>query len=233
MINIFTSPIYYVGLTLSLYALFSFLSTKVKVAVFNPLLITSILIIGYLLFINMISQKEQTLIVKEYNDALSFINIMLSPLMVCLALPIYTRRHIIKQYFLPILVGTVIGCATSLGSVFILGKVFGLDKQMIYSLLPKSVTTVIAKEISINIGGISEITVASVILTGVLGSTLGPILLKLMKITRSGAIGMAFGASSHAVGTSKAVEISKRAGAISSVAIVTSGILTVIIAMFL
>lgn len=233
MIEIFTSPIYYICLTISLYALFSFLSSRIKLELFNPLLITSILIIFYLLLVTNISHKQQSEVVNDYNNALSFVNIMLSPLMVCLALPIYTRRHIVKQYFLPILVGSIVGCVVSLSSVWILGKVFGLNKQMIYSLLPKSVTTVIAKEISTNIGGISEITVAAVVLTGVLGATLGPLLLKIMKITRSGAIGMAFGASSHAVGTSKAVEISTRAGAVSSVAIVTSGILTVIIAMFL
>lgn len=233
MINIFTSPIFYICLTLGLYSLFSFLRRIIKNQLFNPLILTSISIILYLLVIKSITGHATKETVDIYTNALNFVNFMLSPLTVCLALPIYTRRHIIKQYWLPILVGTVIGCAVSMSSVFILGHFFGLNKEMIYSLLPKSVTTAIAKEISQDIGGIPEITIASVIVTGICGALFGPILTKIFKLERSASIGMAFGASSHAVGTSKAVEISTRAGAISSVAIVTSGILTVIIALFL
>ena len=139
----------------------------------------------YLLIIKSITGAATKETVDIYTNALNFVNFMLSPLTVCLALPMYTRRDIIKEFLRPILVGTVIGCAVSISSVFILGYFFGLDKQMIYSLLPKSVTTAIAKEISQDIGGIPEITIAAVVITGICGALFGPILTKIFKLDRS------------------------------------------------
>ena len=229
MTNFFNSQLYFVFLTVGVYCLFSFIYQKVKNPLLNPLLLTSVFLIIYLLIANSIYSQSSD----NYNNALTIVKAMLSPLTVCLALPIYTRRHIVKQYAIPILVGRVIGCTTSLLSVYLLGKVFGLNKEMIVSLLPKSVTTAIASEVSKNLGGNVSIKICVVIITGIFGALFGPILCKIFKIDDAASMGMSFGASSHAVGTSKAVEISTRAGAISSVAIVTSGLLTVLIALFL
>lgn len=233
MLEIFNSQIYFVFLTLGAYSLFTYISKKYKSAFLNPLLLTSVFLVIYLLIESMITKSELNNTVNTYTSAMSIVNAMLSPLTVCLAIPVYTRRLIIKQYWLPILVGTIIGTVTSTISVFIFGKFFNLDKEIIMSLIPKSVTTAIAIEVSGNIGGIKAITVFSVILTGICGALFGPLLCKICKLKRSPSIGMAYGGSSHAVGTSKAVEVSTRTGAISSVAIVTSGILTVIIAIFI
>lgn len=233
MVEILNSELYFIFLTLGAYSLFSFLAKKIKHALFNPLLITSIFLILYLIIFNLLTNGDLVETTKNYSSKMTIVNAMLSPLTVCLAIPIYTRWLIIKQYWLPILVGTVVGCAVSIGSIIILGKVFGLDKEMISSLIPKSVTTAIAVEISDSIGGIRAITVSAVILTGILGALFGPLLCKLLGLKRSPTIGVSYGATSHAVGTSKAVEVSTRTGAISSVAIVTSGILTVLIALFL
>lgn len=232
MLDIFNSQLYFVFLTLGAYTLFTQISKKFKSALFNPLLLTSIFLIIYLLIENLLIKAELNNTVKSYTDAMSIVNAMLSPLTVCLAIPVYTRRLIIKQYWLPIVVGTIIGTTVSIISVSLLGQLFDLDKEIIMSLIPKSVTTAIAIEVSGNVGGIKAITVFAVILTGICGAIFGPMMCKLLKLKRSPAIGMAYGGSSHAVGTSKAVEVSTRTGAISSVAIVTSGLLTVIISLF-
>lgn len=225
MYSILTSPIFYVFITVGSYFFFSFIYKKTKCAICNPLLLASASIILYLL----VMKADVT----KYKNDLSIINVFLSPLTVCLAIPIFARVNIIKKYYLPIIVGTITGVAVSMTSIYLLGNVFKLDDEIIKSMLPKSVTTPIAIEISQRIGGIEAITIFVVVITGVLGSLLGPTLLKLLKIKRSPSIGTSLGGTSHAIGTSKAVEISTRAGAIASVTLVTSGILTVIVSLFI
>ena len=161
------------------------------------------------------------------------VNLMLGPLTVVLAAPIFKNWRILKKHWLPILVATVVGSIVSITSVYLLGSLLKLDSTLIISLIPKSVTTAIAKEISLNLNAIPEITIAAVIFTGVLGSLLGPTLSKIFKFKDSISTGMSFGVASHAVGTSKAMELSEEIGAISSIAIVTTGITTMIIALFL
>lgn len=233
MSNILTSPLFNIFITFGLYTVYTFLYAKFKFPLLNPLLLTSTTIIIYLVITGNIFNLTLNDQSSNYASSMSMINSFLSPLTVCLAIPIFNRIQIIKQYFLPILVGSVVGSFVSIFSIKIFGKLFNLDETIIVSMIPKSVTTPIAIEISNNLGGLKGITVSSVVLTGVLGSLFGPIILKFLNIKRSPAVGMALGGTSHAVGTSKAVEISSRAGAISSVAIVTSGILTVIISLFL
>ena len=225
MSNIFNSPLFYIFLTFGLYAFFTYIYKKVKSPFCNPLLLTTICIILYLV----ITQFS----VEQYTESLSMVGYFLSPLTVCLAIPVFNRIQIVKHYWLPIVVGTIVGASVSIGSVLLFGHLLGLDENIIMSLIPKSVTTPIALEVSEKLGGIKGITVSAVILTGILGALLGPLILKLLHIKRSPAVGMSLGGTSHAVGTSKAVEMSARAGGISSVAIVTSGIATVIIALFL
>lgn len=233
MINLLTSPIFYILLTIGLYSLFHTLYKKVKFVLLHPLVLTGVLLILYIFLISSITNKEVIDHLKEYNTSVQIVNIMLGPLTVVLALPIYQNWKTLKKHWLPVLITTIVGSIVSLLSVYLLGKLFKLDYTLIISLLPKSVTTAIAQEISVNIGGIPEITIAAVIFTGLLGALLGPTLTKLFRFKDSVSSGMAFGAASHAVGTSKAMEISKEVGAISSIAIATSGILTMIITLFI
>ena len=120
-----------------------------------------------------------------------------------------------------------------MGSVFLLCRLFGLDEAMTWSLLPKSVTTPIAVGIAESHGGISSITVAAVILTGIMGSILAPFLIRIFRVKDSMTAGLAIGACSHAVGTSKAIEIGETEGAMSGLAIGICGIVTVVFSMFL
>ena len=233
MIEILTSPLFYILISTALYIFFSKVYKKTKNAIFHPLITTSTLLIIYMYLIGVINNNDKINELLKYNNALNIINLMLGPLIIVLAIPIYKNWLILKKYWVLILISTIIGTTVSVSSIYLLGTLFKLDNTLIISLIPKSVTTAIAKEISINIGGISEITIAAVIFTGLLGSMVGPILTKIFKLNDEMSIGLSLGITSHAVGTSKAMEISLEAGAISSIAIATTGILTMIVSLFL
>ena len=233
MIEIFTSPIFYILITITLFCFLSNVYKKTKIAILHPLITTSTLLIIYIYLISILNNNDKLDELVKYNNSLNIINLMLGPLIIALAIPIYKNWLILKKYWALILISSIIGTAVSISSVYILGTWLKLDNTLIISLIPKSVTTAIAKEIAINIGGIPEITIAAVIFTGILGSTLGPLLTKIFKLNDWMSSGLSFGIASHAVGTSKAMEISLEAGAISSIAIATTGILTMIVCVFI
>lgn len=235
---IFTSPLFYLFLTVGIYTLFAFLQKKLHTPILNPLLWTIILLSGYLLLIVLIdkgnlAQENINAAVEKYQASTSILDILLAPVTVALALPLYANRHVLKQNWLPILVGSIVGVGTSIGSVVLLGYLMNLDAGITLALYPRGVTTAIAREVT-GILGVSEhtsITVAMVVLTGVVGALLAPPLIKLFHDDDDTTIGMALGSASHAIGTSVAFDYSSKAGAISSVSMVTNGFLTVIVAI--
>lgn len=160
------------------------------------------------------------------------IDLFLAPATACLAVSIYTKMQILKENWLPILVGCAAGSAASMASVYGLCHLFGLDKAVTYSLIPKSVTTPIAVSISQENGGIIPITVVAVLFTGILGSIFAPLFIRIFRIKDSMTAGISIGACSHAVGTSKAVELGETEGAMSGLAIGICGIITVLFSMF-
>lgn len=170
---------------------------------------------------------------EAYNNGGSVINMLLAPATACLAVSIYSKIQILKKHWIPILVGCTVGSLSSMLSVYGLCRLFRLDEQMTYALLPKSVTTPIAISISEAHNGFVPITVVAVIFTGILGSMLAPVLIKLFCVRDSLTAGLSIGACSHAVGTSKALEIGETEGAMSGLAIGICGILTVLFSLFL
>lgn len=225
MYDIITSQAFGIMLTLLFYIIGTYIYKKTKITYLNPLLISTILLI---IFIKLADINLDTFLTD-----LSGINVFLGPLIVSLAVPIIKRIDLIKKNLIPIVVGAVVGSLVSMISVLILGNLFGLDKEIISSIIPKSATTPIAIEVTNKLGGIKAITVAVVILSSIVGTVLIPLLIKILKIKDPKIIGMGLGVTSHAVGTAKAFEIHEVAGAISSVALVFAGIVTAIIAMFL
>lgn len=199
------------------------LQQKLKTPVCNPLIIAIVLIAGVLLIFKIPYEA--------YNVGGEIINMFLAPATACLAVAIYTKIKILKQYWLPILVGCTAGSAASMLSVYGMCRLFGLDQSLTISLLPKSVTTPIAVSIAEPAGGMVPITVVAVIGTGILGSIIAPFLIRVFKVTDPMAAGLAIGASSHAVGTSKAIELGEVEGAMSGLAIGVCGIITVLISM--
>lgn len=225
MNEITSSPLFGICLCVFLYEFFVVLQKKFRTPLLNPLLWTVVSIIAILLCFN--------IPLENFNKGGSIISMFLAPATAVLAVSIYNRLETLKKNWLPILAGCLVGAVTSITSVILLSRAFGLDKQIEKALIPKSVTTPIAAAISEQLGGITSITVAAVVVTGVLGCIGAPLLIKLFRVKDPVAAGVAIGACSHALGTSKAIEISETHGAMSGIAIGISGIITVIISMFL
>ena len=210
------SPYFGVALSIVAFWIGVKLNHKLKTPVCNPLIVAIVLIVGVLLVFDIPYDT--------YNVGGELINMFLAPATACLAVAIYTKLDILKQYWLPILVGCTAGSAASM---------FGLDESMTVSLLPKSVTTPIAVSISEPGGGVVPITVVAVIFTGILGSIIAPFLIRLFHVSDPVAAGLAIGSCSHAVGTSKAIEIGEVEGAMSGLAIGICGIITVLFSMLI
>ena len=238
MVDLISSPLFYFFLTVLIYFLFAFLQKKFKTAIFNPLLWTIIFLVGYIILIvftkngNM-GEAELQSEVQRYQSAANIFDLLLAPVTVALALPLYANRHVLKENWLAIIVATVVGVGSSIGSVILFGKILGLDDGLILALYPRGVTTAIAKEITAMLGvdQYTAITVTFVVITGIVGAIVGPLLVKLFRDKDDAIVGLALGSASHAIGTSKAFDYSSRAGAIASVSIITNGFLTVIVAL--
>lgn len=225
MKEIISSQAFGVMLALLFYLLGGFLYRKTKFPLFNPLLVATILLILYI--------KIVKIELNVFLTDLSGISLFLGPLIVSLAVPIVKNINLIKKYFIPIIVSSVIGAFVSMFSVILLGKLFNLDHEIISSVIPKSSTTPIAIEVSARLGGIRPITVAVVVTAAVLGAVILPIVIKVFKIKDPLIIGLGLGSTSHAVGTAKALEIDATAGAIAGISLVISGVATALIALFL
>lgn len=210
-----------VFITIGAYQLGRLIQNKWKLSILNPLLIATVLIIA-VLFIFKIDYSV-------YETGSRYISIFLTPVTVCLALPLYRQIKVLMKNVWAVLVGILSGCVAHIIVLFGLAILFQLDKTLLYSLLPKSITTPIAIGISSEIGGIQVITIVAVVIAGITGAAIGPAILKLFGIKDPIAQGLGLGAASHAVGTSKAMELGEIQGAMSSLAIVVNGIMTVIL----
>ena len=169
---------------------------------------------------------------EAYYEGGSVINMFLGPATACMAVTIYAKKDLLKRNWLPVLVGCLTGVVVSVGSILVMSRLFGLDAAMTASLLPKSVTTPIATAVSEGHGGIVSITVAAVIVTGILGNLTAPFLVKLFRVKDPVAVGLGIGACSHAMGTAKALEMGETEGAMSGLAIGMCGIITAVAALF-
>lgn len=225
MEQLISNPLFSILLCILAYKGATLIQQKTKLAIANPLLIAIVLIIGFLLLFDI--DFDQFMI------GGNFIGMLVGPATAALALSIYRQVKQLKEYFIPIIVGTLVGSITSVGSVILLCKLMNVDTAMMASLIPKSVTTAIAMDISASMNGIVPITIISVLITGIVGAVFAPMLIKVFKINNPVVRGIAIGASSHALGTSKAVEIGEVEGAMSGIALALSGIFTVIIALLL
>ena len=222
MSELWASP--YFGIALSILAFWAGekLQKKLKSPFCNPLLIAILIIVIILLVFDIPYDS--------YNEGGAVINMFLAPATACLAVSIYTKLQLLKENAIPILVGCTAGSLSSMGSVYVLCKLFGLDEAMTASLLPKSITTAIGMGVSEELNGIVTITVAVIIITGVVGNVLADFVYKLFHVTHPVAKGVGLGTSAHAIGTAKALEMGEIEGAMGGLSIAVAGILTVIVA---
>lgn len=196
------------------------LKKKFKFAIFNPLLISIILsIIVVVVF---------KIDIKKYNESNKLFTSLLTPATVCLAIPLYEQFEKLKNNWKAILGGIFAGVLTSLSIVLLLCIILKLNHETYVSLLPKSITTAIGLVVSDQLGGIVPITVAVIIVTGIFGNVFAELILKIFHISDPVAKGIAIGTASHALGTAKAIEMGEVEGAMSSLSIAVTGLLTVI-----
>ena len=224
MQNEFFQDSLFAGVVLSLiaYLIGVMLKKKFKLGIFNPLLISIV--------ISMIVLLVADIDYETYNEGAKHLSWLLTPATVCLAIPLYEQWELLKQNMKAVLFGLLAGTITSLTTVYVLAKLCGLTHEEYVTLLPKSITTAIGMGVSAELGGYVTITVAVIIITGVLGNMFGEIICKVFKITEPISKGLAYGASAHAIGTAKAIEIGEVEGAMSGLAIAVSGIFTVALA---
>ncbi len=208
-----------VALSFAAYGIGMMLQKKFRLAIFNPLLISVILIMIFLT----VSKTDYRI----YQQGAEVISYFLTPATVCLAIPLYEQMELLKKNFKAILLGILSGVLTSLFSVFAMAVFFGLDHKEYATLLPKSITTAIGMGVSEELGGYVTLTVAIIIITGILGSILAEAACRIFRITQPVAKGVAIGTASHAIGTSKAMEMGETEGAISGLSIAVAGLVTV------
>lgn len=212
----------YFGLLISIltYLFANFLQKKFKLTIFNPLLISFLLVI-LILVVADISYET-------YNESAKYITFLLKPATVALAVPLYEKLKILKENLLAVLVGIISGIITSFLTVLLISVVFGISHTEYITLLPKSVTSAIGMDLSGEFGGIESITTALIVVTGIFGSVIAEKVMKILRIKSPVAKGIAIGTSSHAGGTSKAIEMGEVEGAMSGLSIAVSGLLTVV-----
>ena len=220
--NEFASSSMFLGLfiTLGAFLLAVKIRQKTGKALFNPLLISIILVMA---FLHLFGIEYE-----HYSQSVKPISSLLTPATICLAVPLYEQVSLLKKHPAAIFAGIASGVLTSLLCVFVLSLLFGLDHASYVTLLPKSITTAIGIGVCQELGGYVSITAAVIIITGILGNIISEGVLKVLHITEPIAKGVAIGTSSHAIGTSKALQIGQIEGAMSSLSIVVSGILTVL-----
>ena len=211
-----------VMISVAAYEIGVLLKKKFKLAIFNPLLIA----IAVIIVILAITGVEYV----TYIDGAKYLSYLLTPATVCLAVPLYEQLEILKKNLKAILAGILAGALTSVTSVLILAILFGLSHEEYVTLLPKSITTAIGMGVSEELGGIVTITVAVIIITGVLGNMFAEAVCRIFWIEEPIAKGIGIGSASHAIGTAKAMELGDIEGAMSSLSIAVSGLITVILA---
>ena len=218
---IINSPLFGILLTLVTFEIGVTISKKFKYSFLNPLLIANVLIVGFLL-ITVIS-------LESYNVGGDYISVMLSPATVVLAVPLYRQISKLKQFWKPILAGIFAGSLTSLACVIVVSKLVGLSETLMLSLLPKSITIPMGSVVSAQIGGIPPVTIIAITITGITGAVAAPAVCKFCRIKHKVAQGIAIGTASHALGTTRAMEMGEVQGAMSSLSIGVAGLFTAIV----
>lgn len=221
MREFFASSSYFgVSITLAFFALGLALKKKFKWALLNPLLVASVLTIALLLILDIDYDS--------YNASANLLSYLLTPATVCLAVPLYQNLSILRKNIAAILCGIFSGVLANIALMLLLAVGFGLSHQQYITLLPKSITTAIGMGVSQELGGTVSLTIAVIILTGIFANISAEFVFRVFRIRDAVAKGVALGTAGHAIGTSKANELGKTEGAVSSLAIAVAGLISVV-----
>ena len=219
------SSFFAVALTVAAFCIGAACQRKWKLAVFNPILIGSALV--------MVALWGLDIPVEQYKDACQPLTWLTTPATICLAIGFYEQLQKLKRQLPAILVGVVGGTLASLLSVWLLCRLFGFDRVLTVTLLPKSITSAIGFVLSEQAGGVGALTTAIIIITGIFGNITGPLLARLFRLKDPISQGVGFGTAAHVIGTSRATELSPLMGAVSSLSLTLAGLITTVILSFL
>lgn len=219
MIQYFESPLFGVTITIIVFFFSRYINQKTKMAIFNPILISTAIIIIFLMKFNIDYET--------YSKGGSLISFFIAPATVVLAVPLYKNISLLKGKWLTIIIGITIGSLAGLITIFVLCKAFGIEDIIMVSMLPKSTTAAISIDIARSIGGLPNLAVGFTAVAGISGNILSEYVFKLFRIKSRISKGVALGTASHALGTAKAMEIGEVEGALSSLSITLAGIISV------
>ncbi len=217
-----TSVFFPVLMSVVFYLLGDILRRKFSVGILNPLLISVTLTIAVIVFFD--------LDYDSYADGAKYLSYLLTPATVCFAIPLYRQISVLRKNTGAILAGIISGTIVSLSCILVMAMAFGLTHGEYVTLLPKSITTAIGMGMSEEMGGDPSVTAAAIIVTGIFGNMSAGLVLKLFRIKDPVAKGVAIGTASHAIGTTKAMEMGETEGSVSSLSLVVAGMVTVIAA---
>lgn len=217
-------PIFGISLTLIAYVFALYIAKRFSSPLTNPIIVASLLCIVVL--------KMLHIPIEQYQIGGELLVLLILPATISLSVKVYENREHLRNQVLPVIVGSTVGAAVSIISVQVLGKLFGLDGKLISSLLPKSVTAAIAMDLSPLVDGVVSISIMAVMITGITGVLIGPLLLRLLRVSNPTLEGIAMGTASHVIGTARALEMGPQQGAISSIALFSTGIATVGMLLF-
>lgn len=225
MKNIVTNSFAF-GILLSIGTFFigSYIKKKCKFFLFNPLLIAITITIATLTLLNI----EYS----SYHKGAKFLSYLLTPATVALAIPLYEQLKLLRKNLTAILIGITSGVITSGVSIFAMALLFRLSHTEYVTLLPKSITTAIGIGLAKELDGYVAITVATIIMTGLIGNIAGDLICRMFGIRNPIAKGIAIGTATHVMGTAKAMELGKVEGAMSSLSVAVAGCITVVVAIF-
>ena len=222
---LFSNNYFCVTLTVVAYAIGSVIQKKWQLAIFNPIIIGAALV---MVVLNLLKVPNSV-----YQAGCSVLNYLLTPATICLAIAFYEQFRAMRRHMSAIILGVALGTVCCLGTVWLLCTLWDFDRVLTLSLLPKSITNAIGVALSEEIGGIAAITTGAIAVTGTFGNIAGPGICRLLGIRHPIAMGVAFGTASHVIGTSKATELSRLAGAVGSLSLTVAGLFTVVLLSFL
>ncbi len=214
-----TSTFFGIFITLFFYGTATALKQKIKHPLMNPMLLA---IVFTILFLRLFGIEYQA-----YNNSAKYISYLMTPATVCLAVPLYRQLDTLKKNFKAVMFGITSSVIITMLSVLAFARFFGLSRSSYVTMLPKSITTPIGIGVAEELGGYVAITVASIVISGILGNIFAEMVCNVFGIREPVAKGIAIGCSSHALGTVKALEMGEVEGAMSSLSIALAGILTV------
>ena len=221
MTEYFTLPLFCLCLTLGAYLFGLWCKSKIKHSLCNPFMIATVLVGAFLLLTKVP--------MADYQKGMEIAGWLLTPATVALAVPMYEQMKKLKSHLPAILAGVAAGAVSSLFMVLGLCLLLALPRDITVSLLPKSITTAIGMLVAEQSGGVASLAAGVIAVTGLMGTILGPLLCKLLRLSDPICQGVAYGTASHVIGTSKAMEIDPLAGAVSSLSLVVSGLLTAVL----